>query len=93
MPIYEYRCPDCGPFESVHPMASVPRSEPCPVCSGESRKVFTAVGLSRTNSARAKAIGATEKSAHEPDVVSGPVGRSRSAPVTTDPRHAKLPRP
>lgn len=94
MPVYEFRCPaDCGRFEARHPMASVPAAEPCPRCAAESSRMIAAVGLSRSGSAAHRAMEQAARSASEPEVVRGSPGRARSTPVTTDPRHRKLPAP
>jgi putative FmdB family regulatory protein len=45
MPTYEYRCRNCGePLEVVQSFTDDPLTE-CPVCRGELRKVFPAVGI------------------------------------------------
>jgi putative FmdB family regulatory protein len=45
MPTYEYRCRDCGePLEVVQSFTDDPLTV-CPVCGGELRKVFQAVGI------------------------------------------------
>ncbi len=94
MPVYEFRCPaDCGRFEVRHPMASVPSAESCPSCAAESPRMIAAVGLSRSGSAVHRAMDQAARSASEPEVVRGSPGRARRTPVTTDPRHRKLPAP
>ena len=46
MPTYEYRCKDCGhELEVVQSFTDDPLTE-CPVCQGELKKVFPAVGIS-----------------------------------------------
>ncbi|CAL8900536.1 hypothetical protein KVA01_22390 [Kocuria varians] len=97
MPVYEFRCEACGPFDAHHAMAQVPRSERCPACGADARRVFSAVGLSRANSPRARAVDAAARTAEAPDVVRS-VPRQGGAPrtstgVSRDPRHLKLPRP
>ncbi|OXS83104.1 FmdB family zinc ribbon protein [Kocuria marina] len=94
MPVYEFRCEACGPFDAHHAMAQVPRSQDCPVCGANARRVFSAVGLSRANSARARVIDDAARTADAPDVVRSLPRQPGAAPaVTRDPRHAKLPRP
>lgn len=93
MPLYEFRCARCGVFDSHHSMADVPRERDCPYCADKARRMFSAVGLSRLGSPEAKAIDHAQRSASEPEVVTGAAGRRRATPVTTDPRHQKLPRP
>ena len=93
MPIYEFRCTQCGDFEATHPMSTAPKKQPCPVCGEDARKLFSPANLSTLNSSRARAIDSAARTAETPDVVSGPVGRGRPIPTTNDPRHLKLPRP
>ncbi len=42
MPLYEYRCPQCGPFDVRRTLeeASTPLS--CPTCTAPARRVYTA---------------------------------------------------
>jgi putative FmdB family regulatory protein len=35
MPVYEYSCPTCGPFEATRPIAEFDRPVPCPGCGAE----------------------------------------------------------
>ncbi|WP_261624032.1 FmdB family zinc ribbon protein [Nesterenkonia marinintestina] len=93
MPIYEFSCRRCGRFDASRPMSSVPDALDCPTCAQDSPRVISAVGLSRAGSPAARTIDAAARTASEPPVVTGAPGRPRSAPVTTDPRHRRLPRP
>jgi putative FmdB family regulatory protein len=44
MPLYEYRCENCGhSFDVTHAVGGTPG--PCPVCGGPARRLFTSVGL------------------------------------------------
>ena len=46
MPVYEYRCRNCGhQFEIQQSFSDDPLTE-CPECDGELRKVFSPVGIS-----------------------------------------------
>lgn len=40
MPIYEYRCENCGRFEKMQKV-SEPSLEQCPVCSGKAEKLIS----------------------------------------------------
>ncbi|MCD2141346.1 MULTISPECIES: FmdB family zinc ribbon protein [Rhodococcus] len=96
MPLYEFRCADCGPFDVSVPMSEVSASAPCPRCEQQSRRSLTPPRLGRGGSAAMRLHDATARTASEPDVVSGSlpgVSRRPSRPVTTDPRHRTLPRP
>jgi len=39
MPIYQYRCEDCGDFEVLSPMPGN-KEEPCPKCGGEAKRIL-----------------------------------------------------
>jgi putative FmdB family regulatory protein len=46
MPIYEYRCRDCGQsVEELQPMSATGPSGPCPDCGGELRRIYGRVGV------------------------------------------------
>ncbi|HEY2204212.1 MAG TPA: zinc ribbon domain-containing protein [Pseudonocardia sp.] len=93
MPTYGFRCAACGPFEVLRPMAEAAGSERCPQCAEVAPRVFGAPALRALEPGLRRALDAEHRSAHEPPVVtSTPPGR-RSTPVSTDPRHARLPRP
>jgi len=42
MPIYAYKCDDCGPFDKLRRMADVDTPMPCPQCEAVATRVFTA---------------------------------------------------
>jgi putative FmdB family regulatory protein len=45
MPVYEYRCRECGHLvEEIQPMGSGPPG-PCPACGGELRRAYSRVGV------------------------------------------------
>jgi putative FmdB family regulatory protein len=45
VPIYEYRCRECGTVrEEIQPMGAPPPG-PCGVCGGELRRVYGRVGV------------------------------------------------
>ncbi|MFF2556450.1 FmdB family zinc ribbon protein [Nocardia sp. NPDC058058] len=92
MPLYEFRCRDCGSFDRSFSMAAVPDAADCPECAGSSRRQVGGGAFVRPGSAAARLIDATTRTASEPAVVGAPAGRSR-APVTRNPLHRKLPRP
>lgn len=41
MPLYEYRCEQCGPFEQRRQSEDASRPLPCPRCSATARRVYT----------------------------------------------------
>lgn len=94
MPIYEYRCPECGDFEVLLGMGAATRESDCPACGSTARRLMSAPGLSRAGTAAARLIESTEATAAEPDVVTAIPPGSRRAPRTTaNPLHRGLPRP
>ena len=93
MATYQYHCPGCGLFDVVRPIGQAGSQEPCRACAGPSRRVFTAPMLARTPLALARALGAQEASAHQPQVVRAVPAAQRRAGQPSDPRHALLPKP
>ncbi|GAA4397526.1 FmdB family zinc ribbon protein [Tsukamurella soli] len=101
MPTYLFRCPRCGAFERAYPMADVPARAPCPACPGVGLRRPTSPALIAPGSAVVRLIDATERTAHEPDVVGAPprptttaaAGPHRRPAITRNPLHHKLPRP
>ncbi|MDN5920253.1 MAG: hypothetical protein L0I76_35015, partial [Pseudonocardia sp.] len=45
MPTYAHRCPACGEFEQVRPMAESASAARCPDCGAPATRVFGAPGL------------------------------------------------
>jgi putative FmdB family regulatory protein len=75
VPLYEFACTPCGPFEVVRPMAEATSPARCPACGGEARRIFTPPGLALLARPVRRALDTEEKSAHEPSVVSRKSGR------------------
>ncbi|MHA6794211.1 FmdB family zinc ribbon protein [Pseudonocardia bannensis] len=99
MPTYAYHCPNCGGFDLVRPMSEVDAVAVCPGCGMRGRRVFGAPALRRMDARLRRALDAGERSADSPQVVTAVPPRSadrrpgRATRYTTDPRHARLPRP
>lgn len=94
MPTYVHRCPACGEFELVRPMAESDRAAHCPVCGAAAARLFGAPGLNALDPGLRRALDTSAASADAPHVVGAVPGRHRRATRTTrDPRHARLPRP
>ena len=94
MPLYDFRCQTCGVIEESFPMADVPAAVTCPDCCGSARRQIGAAGLHRQSAAKSL-VESTERTAHEPPVVSS-LPHTKRAPqprITRNPLHAKLPRP
>lgn len=95
VPLYEFRCAQCGPVERSFPMSDVPEHITCPRCDAASPRRITGAALHGSSPAK-RLIESTESSAHEPDVVSSlPPARSAASPrkISRNPLHQKLPRP
>ncbi len=75
MPIYDFICAGCGPYEVRRPMAQAGALTPCPNCGGQGQRVFTPPGLALLARPLRRALDLEEKSAHEPDVVADKRGR------------------
>ncbi len=95
MPTYSYRCAACGPFDLVRPMTAVHERAGCPTCAAPGVRTYGAPALRRLDAGLRAAVEAGERSAEAPEVVRRvPAAGGRPVSRTsTDPRHARLPRP
>ena len=82
MPLYDYYCAVCGPFEAKRPMSESAALTACAVCLVPAPRVLSAPRLNLMSSANRYAETRNEKSAHEPDVVHtlAPHGHSHAQP-------------
>ncbi len=81
MPVYDYFCAACGPFESSRPMKESSEPAACPHCNASAARVLVAPSLNLMRSSTRKAEVRNEKSANAPEVV------SRIAPVASQRGH------
>lgn len=44
MPVYEFRCADCGPFDLRRDMQDAADTAPCPFCDQAARRVYSVSG-------------------------------------------------
>ena len=95
MAIFGYQCDQDGEFEVMRPIGTAPTTLPCPVCSSESKRVFSMPMLrSASNSGWNKAIERAERSRYEPEVINSPSpGRAANRTVQMTPALRSLPRP
>jgi putative FmdB family regulatory protein len=94
MPTYGFRCPSCGEFDLVRPMSAAAASAACPGCGASAARRYGAPALRGQDPGLRRALDASAGSADAPEVVTAVPGRSRRGiRTTTDPRHARLPRP
>lgn len=67
MPIYEYWCDNCGPFEALGKVSAFDQPCTCPDCSSKSpRVILTAPSLATMDSNRRHAHATNERSADSP---------------------------
>ena len=69
MPIYDYLCPACGPFEERRPMSELNAEATCATCGAPAPRLPAAPSLNLMSSNNRIAHTRNEKSAHEPGVV------------------------
>ncbi|WP_395451114.1 FmdB family zinc ribbon protein [Aminobacter sp. UC22_36] len=69
MPLYNYVCDDCGPFEEWVPMSDALRACACPQCEEQSNRDVAAPRLSLMNGKLRRALARSEQSGTEPKVV------------------------
>jgi putative FmdB family regulatory protein len=74
VPVYEFVCEDCGPFEQRHSFTEAGAPIACPSCGRKARRVYSVPSIKRMPAALSGAMGHAEKSAHEPQVVRRPTG-------------------
>lgn len=81
MPAYSFVCAGCGPFEVTRSIELAGDPQCCTNCGSVARRVFAAPSVRRTPSALRRARDGEERSAHEPRVVSRPMGAPLPAGV------------
>jgi putative FmdB family regulatory protein len=74
VPVYEFVCEDCGPFEQRRSFAEAGDPMACPSCGGEAKRVYSMPNTRRMPTALSGAMDRAEKSAQEPEVVRRPTG-------------------
>jgi putative FmdB family regulatory protein len=91
MPIYEFLCETCGPFEYWRSFDEAGNPMLCPTCKTVAKRVYSLPGLFKTPPALAKARLRAEKSAHEPEVVrrQRPTGEEYSHSTTVHQQHGR----
>lgn len=67
MPVYEYLCDRCGPFEELVPLARFSDPADCPGCgTAAPRTILSAPRFAAMAASRRAAFETNERSAHEP---------------------------
>jgi putative FmdB family regulatory protein len=80
MPVYEYRCDQCGSFDQRREAVDASRPLPCPTCAAAARRVYTPLGGRSRAGANAGASAGDRARldrarSGEPVVTGVPVGR------------------
>jgi putative FmdB family regulatory protein len=75
MPLYDFFCDSCGPYEVQRTVSAAPDPAPCPACRADGRRVFHPPGIVRTPAGMRRARDLEESSAHEPSLTARPEGR------------------
>lgn len=67
MPVYDYLCPHCGPFDALRPMRDAASPAACPGCGQDApRTLLNAPRLSSMGSEKIMAHTINERARHEP---------------------------
>ena len=74
MPIYDFLCEGCGPFEERRPLNEPADSAACPECGGHARRLYSMPNVRTLPAALSSAMHRSEKSAYEPEVARRPGG-------------------
>ena len=80
MPVYEFLCGECGPFEQRRSFAEAGDPMRCPSCGEETRRVYSMPATKNVPTAFSNAMHRAEKSADEPEVARRPAGGTRYHP-------------
>lgn len=72
MPVYEFLCEGCGPFEERRSLEAAGEPMPCPKCGERARRVYSMPSTRRMPVGLYRAVNRSEKSASEPEVVRRP---------------------
>ncbi len=78
VPVYDFVCEPCGPFEQRRSFAEASDPAICPSCGKEARRVYSMPSTRRMPVGLSRAMDRSEKSAYEPEVVRRPVGSAAS---------------
>lgn len=80
MPLYEFFCAECGPFEQRRAMSQASEPADCPSCAEPAPRLISAPNLRRTTPLQRMMLGRNEAGA-EPRVSRSPTGAEPGAPA------------
>ena len=60
MPLYDYNCGQCGPFEVWHKMADTRLPRACPDCDAIASRIFTAPNISLGSGSLLQKVGSPD---------------------------------
>jgi putative FmdB family regulatory protein len=80
VPVYEFLCRECGPFEQQRSFAEAGNPMRCPSCGEAARRVYSIPATKNVPAAFSSAMHRAEKSADQPEVVRRPAGGTRYHP-------------
>ncbi len=69
MPLYNYLCSDCGPFDAWRAMAEAEHDCACPSCLKPGRRLVSTPHINLMNASLRRALARSEQSSSEPRVV------------------------
>jgi putative FmdB family regulatory protein len=85
VPLYEFRCPDCGPFDLRRDMQDATDTATCPSCAQPARRVYSVPAFSRSTGPL--------RDATKDDRARVDRARSGEPVITGPPAGRRLPRP
>lgn len=92
MPLYEFLCASCGPFEQRRVMSQAGEPVPCPDCAVPAPQVISAPNLRHTTPLQRMMLNRNEAGA-EPHVAKHPSGEEHAAPHKAKHEHHRKHRP
>ncbi len=75
MPIYEFLCEECGPFEERRSFEGAGNPAICRECGTTARRVYSIPNFKAMPATLSNAMNRAEKSAHEPEALRREVGK------------------
>ena len=60
MPLYDYKCDRCGPFEAWHKMSETAIPRACPNCNLTAARIITAPNISLNSGSLLAKVGSSE---------------------------------